>query len=43
MMLREAGLAIAFNPIDDAVIGSSGHVIRSHNISDVLDLIFAEP
>ena len=39
-MLNEAGLRIAFNPIDDAVIEASDHVIRSSNIADVLDLIF---
>jgi len=39
-MLNEAGLTIAFNPIDDAVIEASDHIIRSDNISDILDLIF---
>jgi len=41
-MLNEAGLTIAFNPIDDVVIEASDHIIRSDNISDILDLIFGE-
>jgi len=38
-MLEAAGLAIAFNPIDDAVIDVADVVIKSDNISDVLDVI----
>jgi hypothetical protein len=38
-MLQAAGLAIAFNPIDEAVIGVSHKVIRSKNIADILDVI----
>jgi phosphoserine phosphatase len=38
-MLEAAGLRIAFNPIDDDVIAVADHVIRSNNISDILDLI----
>jgi phosphoserine phosphatase len=41
-MLNAAGLAIAFNPIDEEVIAASDHVIRSDNISDVLGLILGE-
>jgi phosphoserine phosphatase len=38
-MLNAAGLAIAFNPIDEEVIAASDHMVRSNNISDVLGLI----
>ena len=38
-MLEAAGLAIAFNPIDDVISGVADHVIESRNISDILDLI----
>jgi phosphoserine phosphatase len=38
-MLEAAGLAIAFNPIDDAVVNVADIVIRSNNISDILDVI----
>jgi phosphoserine phosphatase len=38
-MMGSAGLRIAFNPIDEAVINASDHVIHSDNISDVLGLI----
>ena len=38
-MLNAAGLAIAFDPIDEAVISASDHVVRSKNLSDILDLI----
>ena len=39
-MLEAAGLAIAFNPVDDDVIKVADHVVRSKNLSDILDLIF---
>jgi len=38
-MLQAAGLAIAFNPIDDAVINAAHIVIRSDNIADILDAV----
>jgi len=38
-MLQAAGLAIAFNPIDDEVVRVAHTVIRSGNIADVLDII----
>lgn len=41
-MLNAAGLAIAFEPIDEAVISASDHVIRSKNLSDILDLILGD-
>lgn len=38
-MLEAAGLAIAFNPIDEAVINAADRIIRSKNLSDILELI----
>lgn len=38
-MLEKTGLKIAFNPIDDETIKAADHVVRSSNISDVLDII----
>jgi len=38
-MMQTAGLAIAFNPIDKAVTDVSHVIIRSRNISDILDII----
>jgi len=39
-MLEAAGLAIAFNPIDEDVVKVADHVIKSRNLSDILDIIF---
>jgi phosphoserine phosphatase len=41
-MLNAAGFAIAFNPIDEAVIAVSDRIVRSNNLSDILDLILDE-
>jgi phosphoserine phosphatase len=41
-MLEAAGLAIAFNPIDKAVTAVSDRIIRSKNLSDVLDIILMD-
>lgn len=38
-MMEGTGLKIAFNPVDDSVIEASDVVVRSSNISDVLDII----
>ncbi len=38
-MFEETGLGIAFNPSDDLVSKAADHVIKSDNISDVLDII----
>ncbi|MCL2712861.1 MAG: HAD family phosphatase [Methanomassiliicoccaceae archaeon] len=38
-MMEAAGLAIAFNPIDDEVVKVADHVIYSKNLSDILDII----
>jgi len=38
-MMEGTGLKIAFNPIDDEVIGAADTVVRSGNISDILDII----
>jgi phosphoserine phosphatase len=39
-MFRNSGLSIAFNPIDEMTIEAADAVVRSDNISDVLDIIF---
>jgi len=38
-MFRDSGMSIAFNPTDDLTANTATHVIRSDNISDVLDFI----
>ena len=38
-MMEGTGLKIAFNPVDDSVIEASDVVVRSSNISDILDII----
>ncbi|MCL2712938.1 MAG: HAD-IB family phosphatase [Methanomassiliicoccaceae archaeon] len=38
-MMNATGFAIAFNPIDEAVIAASDIVVRSNNLSDVLEFI----
>ena len=38
-MMEGTGLKIAFNPTDDDVINASDRVVRSKNISDILDVI----
>ncbi|MGE0015230.1 MAG: HAD family hydrolase [Candidatus Methanomethylophilaceae archaeon] len=39
-MFRNSGLSIAFNPIDEMTAEAADAVVRSDNISDVLDVIF---
>jgi len=41
-MFRNSGLSIAFNPTDDMTVDEATHVIRSENISDVLDHILSD-
>ena len=41
-MLRAAGLAIAFNPIDVKVVHAANVIMRSDNISDILDIILGK-
>ncbi|MDR2866108.1 MAG: HAD-IB family phosphatase [Methanomassiliicoccaceae archaeon] len=41
-MLEAAGLAIAFNPIDEHVIEAADVVIRSRNLSDILSIILGD-
>lgn len=38
-MFEATGVSIAFNPIDEATEKAATHVIRSKNLSDVLDII----
>lgn len=38
-MFDETGMSIAFNPTDDLTVEAADHVIRSDNISDILDVI----
>jgi phosphoserine phosphatase len=38
-MLQAAGFAIAFNPIDEAVVSVADKVVRSNNLSDILELV----
>jgi phosphoserine phosphatase len=39
-MFRNSGLSIAFNPIDEMTVEAADAVVRSDNISEVLDIIF---
>lgn len=39
-MFGNSGLSIAFNPIDEMTVEAADAVVRSDNISDVLDIIF---
>ena len=41
-MMEGTGLKIAFNPVDDTVIEASDVVVRSDNISDILDIILGD-
>lgn len=41
-MFEETGMSIAFNPSDEATVKAADHVIRSDNISDVLEIILKE-
>lgn len=38
-MFRESALSIAFNPLDEYVIEAADAVVRSKNLSDILDVI----
>lgn len=39
-MFKKSALSIAFNPIDEMVVDAADTVVRSDNISDILDVIF---
>ena len=39
-MFGNSGLSIAFNPIDEMTVEAADAVVRSDNISEVLDIIF---
>jgi phosphoserine phosphatase len=41
-MFRSSGLSIAFNPVDVYTEEAATHVVRSSNISDILDLILPD-
>ena len=41
-MFKITGLSIAFNPVDEYTASAAQHVIRSGNISDVLDIVFGK-
>ena len=38
-MFRNSGMSIAFNPMDELTVAAATYVVRSDNISDVLDHI----
>lgn len=39
-MFRNSALSIAFNPMDEMTVDAADAVVRSKNISDILDIIF---